>query len=118
MRIDPSPDDFYAAFLQAANTERDALLAKWFDNQGRTLTLCSSLFSLAKELGMHYLPEYRWLDVALYHERDDVNFPEPTWCGSAYPKYVYVAIELENDHTYVVDEMSKLQLANVPLGVV
>jgi hypothetical protein len=117
-RTDPSPNEFYSAFLQVVNREKSALLDGWSSNPTHSGTMFGRVLpAVAEELAMRHRREFWWIDLVLYQERDQVHFPEPAWASCVYAKYVSVALEHENDHTYVADEMSKLQLANTPLTV-
>jgi hypothetical protein len=114
-RDDPSPTDFYAAFLKVVGTKQAALQESWLANRAHTSVMCKeTVGDIAQELGMRHHIEYYGIDAILYHERDQTNFPDPR---SNYAKYVSVALEHENEYTGAAVEMNKLQLWNVPLTV-
>lgn len=126
-RMDPAPDDFYAAFRKVIDTRKTDLPRHWQRDakarQYTALMLGDILPAVARELGICYYDggrserpsarDYYLLDAVFYREIDQVHFK----AKDKYVKYISVAIEHENEYSSAGEEMNKLQLFNVPLTV-
>ncbi len=112
---DPSPSEFYAAFVKVVATRGSALLESWPSNTRHTSVMCNDVIpETARQLGLQHRAEYYQIDAVFYHERDEVNFRDPAW---TYAKYISVAVEHENECYGSAVEMNRLQLYNAPLTV-
>jgi hypothetical protein len=112
----PSPSDFYAAFLRIVNRERVALTEGWSSNLRHTAVMFERIVpAVADEIGMSYYIPYFGIDTIFCHEFDVINFRNPNLRCPA--KYISVALEHENGCDTAAEEMNRLQIYNAPLTV-
>src|ERR1700694_1208771 len=103
-RSNPSPNEFYAAFLKVVSRKKANLVQSWPEDKKHTGVMCREVIpDIAQELGMRCYIEYYGIDAILYHERDEAHFRDPK---SNYAKYVSVALEHENEYTDAAVEMN------------
>jgi len=111
-----TPQQFAAAFLQAASAAETEIIARW-DGPLRDYTslMFTTVFpAIAPHLGVEcYSGDYFLLDCIYYAERDIEHFSP----NSYYAKYLSVSLEHENNIAGTAVEMNKLQLFNTPLKV-
>ena len=110
----PSPKEFYSAFLKVVNRQKASLVESWRNDREHTAKMCRHVVpAVADELGMCHHIEYYQIDAVFFHERDAINFRG----NSIYAKYISVAVEHENICSDTAVEMNRLQLLNAPLTV-
>lgn len=113
---DPSPSDWFTAFLSVASECKAAFLERSHDARDYTdFMLREVMPKIAHKLGVCcHERDYYTIDCIFYHEKDGIHFDA---VKQTYAKYISVAIEHENNYLGTAAEMNRLQLFNAPLKV-
>lgn len=110
-----TPQEFFHAFQEIVDRERDGIMSYWENTPEYTKFILNVVVvGIGARLRLQAYPhDYYTLDAILYEEKDTEHFAEKY----NYAKYISVAIEHENDVGSSCEEMNKLQLFSAPLKV-
>lgn len=110
-----SAGDFYDEFKACVMERTNELIACWSDTPRYTGLILDSILKrdVAGRLGLIGHPQYYYLDLIMYKEKDSKEFGDFT----TYATHIPVAIEHENIGSSSTEEMNKLQQFRAGLRV-